>query len=125
MIKIVSVALVCSLLIVYLKSINSELVIFAMIMSGIIIVFLSLEYINIAINLFYQIIEICNIDVYFVKVVFKATAIGYLVEFGAGLIEDLGLKNLSDKLVFVGKILILSIALPIVYSLITLIIEFL
>ena len=50
------------------------------------------------------------------SIIFKITAIGYLVEFGAGTIEDFGLKSLADKLVFAGKIIILGISMPVIYA---------
>ena len=52
----------------------------------------------------------------FYKIIFKITAISYLVEFGAGIIDDFGLKSLSDKLVFVGKVVIFCMSMPIIYA---------
>ncbi|HBF86288.1 MAG TPA: hypothetical protein DDW54_01260 [Clostridiales bacterium] len=51
-------------------------------------------------------------------IVLKIIAISYFVEFSASLIEDFGLKNISDKVVFAGKLLILSVSFPIVKNLI-------
>mgnify|MGYP003292502939 CR=1 FL=1 len=50
MVKIVAIALVSAIIIVYLKSINSELALLATIASGIIIIFFSLEFIVEIIN---------------------------------------------------------------------------
>ena len=49
-------------------------------------------------------------------IIFKVVAIGYLVEFGAETINDLGLKSLSDKLIFIGKLAIFSVSLPVLYA---------
>lgn len=48
-------------------------------------------------------------------------AIGYLVEFSAGIVEDFGSKSIADKLVLAGKIIIFTVSIPIIQSLITLI----
>lgn len=116
MIKIIIVSLICSIIILYLKNINSELYQLALIGSSILILFFSLSYIVQASELINKIIALSGIDTTFFKIIFKITAISYLVEFGAGIIEDFGLKSLSDKLVFVGKLLILITSMPIIYS---------
>ena len=116
MIKLVALALIFAIVIVYLKSINSELSFLALICAGIIIVYSSLEYLTNTISFINQLVELSGIDYEFYKIIFKINAIGYLVEFGASTIEDFGLKSLADKLVFAGKIIILSISLPIIYA---------
>ncbi len=116
MIKIVAIVLVCAIIIVYLKNINSELSMLALIGSCIIVLFFVLEYLNDIIHIFDEISNFTGIDSDLYKVIFKITAIGYLVEFGADIVEDFGLKSLSNKLIFVGKIIILSISMPIIYS---------
>ena len=116
MVKLVSVALICSLLIIYLKSINSDMYSLALIASGIIIVSIGLEYLFNTFELLNELVELSGIDKNTYGILLKITAIGYLVEFGAGTVEDMGLKNLSDKMVFVGKAIIISVSLPIFYS---------
>ena len=116
MLKIVALALIFSVIIVYLKSINSELSFLALVGAGIILIYFSLEYLSNTISFINQLAEFSGIDHEYYKIIFKITAIGYLFEFGASTIEDFGLKSLADKLVLVGKIIILSISLPIIYA---------
>ena len=54
------------------------------------------------------------------KIIFKITGIGYMVEFAAETINDFGIKGLSEKLIFVGKVVIFSLSLPILYAVINL-----
>lgn len=117
MVKIVGVALVSAILIVYLKSINSELALLATIASTIILMFFSLEYIIETHKFINKIIEYTNLDNEFFIILYKIFAIGYIVEFGARIIRDFGMNSLSDKLIFVGKLIILCLSLPIIYSL--------
>lgn len=116
MVKLVALALIFTVVIVYLKSINSELSFLALVGAGIILIYFSLEYLTNTITFINQIVELSGIDYEFYKIIFKITAIGYLFEFGASTIEDFGLKSLADRLVFAGKIIILSISLPIIYA---------
>ncbi len=124
MVKIIAIALVCAVIIIYLKNIRSELTIFVEIMSAIILVYMALGYINDTFSIISDLIEKTNVDSELFKIIFKATGIGYLVEFSAGVIEDFGLKSLSDKLVLIGKIIILGMTMPIIYAVFNLITGF-
>lgn len=121
MIKIVALAIIFAIIIVYLKNINSDLSILASVGAGLILIYFSLDYIVNTFEFFNKIIEYTNINNEFYLIIFKITAIGYLIEFGAGTIKDFGLQSLADKLIFVGKIIILSISLPIIYAVFNLI----
>lgn len=116
MIKLVAVVLICALIITYLKSINSELFSLACIGAGIIVLSFAFDYISEAFIFINKIIELSGIDKEFYRIIFKITAIGYLVEFGADIVLDMGLKGLSEKLIFTGKIIIFCMSLPIFYS---------
>lgn len=116
MVKIVSLAILFAITIVYLKSVNSELAPLALVGSGIIIVFLSLDYLVQTVDFFKQLVSLTGLGEDSFSIILKVTVIGYLVEFGASTIEDMGIKNLSDKLVFVGKIIIFTTSLPIFYA---------
>ena len=116
MLQIVSIALVSAIIILYLKSINSDLYILASIGAGIILVGVAIKYVAETFTFINSLIDVTGIDKDFYVTIFKITAIGYLVEFGADTICDLGFKGLADKLVFVGKMVIFSMSLPILYA---------
>jgi len=122
MFEIIIVALISAIIIVYLKSANSELYIFALIASGIIILSLSLQYLSETFIFINQIIESSGIDREFYIIIFKITAIGYLIEFGSETIRDMGLNSLADKLIFTGKIIIFCVATPILYAVLNLLV---
>lgn len=122
MIKILSIAILCTIIVVYLKEINSNLAIPALIVSGIIVILFSLNYLKNSFELVGKIIEMTSIDNKIVTSILKITVIANLIEFTALTIEDFGLKSLSEKLIFCGKIIIFSISAPIFYSVFELII---
>lgn len=74
-----------------------------------------------SLRIFTDIAEKTGIDQSLVKIILKIVAIGYLVEFSAGIVEDFGSKSIADKLVLAGKIIIFTVSIPIIQSLITLI----
>ena len=114
MIKIVSVAIIAAILIIYLKNINSELYTLAIVGAGVILFFLGLDYLSETLDFFNRLSEISGIKESYFSIIIKITGIAYTVEFGAGLIEDFGLKSLADKIVFVGKMVILVTAMPLI-----------
>lgn len=116
MAKLVAVALICAVIVIYLKSVGSDLYALACIGSGIIILSFTFTYLEQAFDFINKIVELSGIDKEFYKIIFKITAIGYLVEFGADVINDLGLKGIAEKLIFAGKIIIFITSLPIFYA---------
>ena len=122
MVKLVAIALVFGVIIIYLKSINSELSLLALVGAGIIIIFYTLEYLSNSFVFITQLVDSSGIDKDFYIIIFKITAIGYLIEFGASTMQDFGLTSLASKLIFAGKVVILSISLPIIYAVYNLII---
>ncbi|MBQ7236118.1 MAG: hypothetical protein IJX03_03045 [Clostridia bacterium] len=116
MFQIVSVALISAIIIIYLKSINSDLYVLASVGAGLILISFVLKYVSESFAFINQIIEMTGINKDFYLIIFKITAIGYLVEFGADTINDLGLKGLAEKLIFVGKVVIFATSLPILYA---------
>lgn len=121
MLQLVGVSVLCAIIVLYLKNVNSDLVVPALICSGVLILSFSVKYISETINFFNELKDLTGIDDTFIIIIAKITAIGYLIEFTASTIEDFGLKSLSDKLIFVGKLIVLSISLPILYSVINVI----
>jgi stage III sporulation protein AD len=122
MIKIVAITLIFACIIIYLRSINSELALLATVGASVIILTYVVSYLSQTVEFFNKIIELTGIDKGLYKIIFKITAIGYLVEFGATTLSDFGLNSLSNKLLFVGKIVIFSVSLPIIYAVFNLLI---
>lgn len=123
--KIIALGVVCALLVVYLKSVNSELTAVATVSSGILILILTLGYVKDFMVLFSELEGLSEVGVEAVKVVVKITGIAYLVEFSSDLIDDFGLKSISDKVVFAGKLLVLTMAFPMVKNLVGLAVDLL
>ena len=117
----ISVAIICAVIIIYLKNTNSELSLLATVGSGIILIFLVFGYISDTFILINSIIDRTGINRELYIVIFKITAIGYIIEFASDAVLDFGLKSLADKLIFAGKILILSVSMPIIYAVFNLI----
>ncbi|MDY6367939.1 MAG: SpoIIIAC/SpoIIIAD family protein [Clostridia bacterium] len=121
MIKIIGIAIIGAIIITYLKTVNSELTVPALVCVGVIVLGFSVRYLSDTVNFFIELKSLTGIDNEILVIIVKITSIGYLTEFAAGTIEDMGLKGLADKLIFVGKIIILSVSIPILYSVVNVI----
>ena len=119
--KIIGVGLVTAIAALILKSSKPELAFAVTIAGGVIILIFALDMLGASLRIFTDIAEKTGIDQSLVKIILKIVAIGYLVEFSAGIVEDFGSKSIADKLVLVGKIIIFTVSIPIIQSLITLI----
>lgn len=116
MFKIVACAVVCAFVLIYLKNINSEFFSVAVLGAGVIIIAFGIDYLYETITFLQVLIENSGVNTEYFSVILKITGIAYIVEFGAGIIEDLGLKSVADKLVFVGKLAIFVASMPIIYA---------
>ena len=119
--KIIGVGLVTAIAALILKSSKPELAFAVTIAGGVIILIFALDMLGASLRIFTDIAEKTGIDQFLVKIILKIVAIGYLVEFSAGIVEDFGSKSIADKLVLAGKIIIFTVSIPIIQSLITLI----
>lgn len=116
MLRIVACAVLCAFVLIYLKSVNSEFFSVATLGAGVIIIALGIDYLTETVGFIRKIIDSSGINTKYFSVILKITGIAYVVEFGAGIVEDLGLKSVADKLVFIGKAAIFTAAIPIVYA---------
>ena len=119
--KILSFAIVASVVCFYLKSINSDIYIPAIMVSSVSLFVYVLTYLNEVYFLFDGLFNTFNVDKNIFSLLLKVVIISYLIEFSSSLIEDLGIKGLSEKLIFVGKIILFCMSIPIFSMLLDLI----
>ena len=117
--KIVAVGVISAILIVYLKHLNSDLAMPLTVCCGIILLIMTVSYVEDFITLFTNLSQISGLDGTVLKIILKILAVSYLIEFSSALIEDFGLKSIADKVVFGGKVLILILSAPIIEGLIS------
>ena len=123
--KIIAVGIISAILIVYLKSINSELTPLAIVGSGLILLVMTASYVSEFVSSFSTLFSVSGVDKSSFYLTVKIIAVAYLIEFSATLIDDFGLKSVSDKVVFAGRILLLTMSLPIITKLIEVVVDML
>lgn len=125
LIKIIGVGLVTAIAAILLKGSKPELSFAVTVAGAVIILIFALDLLRDTFGIFTEIGEMAGIDNTLIKIMVKVIAIGYLVEFAAGIVEDFGAKSVADKLVFAGKVIIFTVSVPIIRSMVTLIGNFL
>lgn len=123
--KIIVVALIAAILCLYLKNVNSEFFVLVLIGSGILILLMSLNYFTSVFSIFNDLISRVTIDEDLFVLIIKITLVAYLIEFACNTIEDFGIKSLSDKVAFGGKLILFCMSSPIFINLIEVVVGFL
>ena len=121
--KVVFFAIFATILIVILKEEKKEFALIISIIAGVLILIFSINKINPIISMLYTLTEKSGINSDFLVIILKVCAMAYLVEFGKNICVDAGASAIGTKLEIAGKILIVSISLPVFSSLISLITE--
>lgn len=125
LVKIIGVGIVTAVTAVLLRTSRPELSFAVTIAGTVILLMFSIDLLSRTFGVFAELGEKTGIDNQLIKVIVKIVAIGYLVEFAAGIVEDFGSKSIADKLVLAGKVIIFTVSVPIVQTLVALIGNFL
>ena len=112
-VKIIGVAFVTAIAAILLRSTKPELS-FAVTVTGIIIILLFiLDFMQNTLAVFKMIAELTGIENNLLRILIKIVGVGYLTEFGAGILNDFGSSAVADKVIVGGKITIVLLALPV------------
>ena len=119
--RIVAVGIVCAVLVIYLGSVGKEYGFLVGIASSVLLLTMSLSYVVRFVRFFSGFSDMTGVSSDVVTLVIKILGISYLIEFAASLIDDFGLKSLSEKVVFAGKLVIFALSVPIAEKVISLV----
>lgn len=123
--KIIGIGFITSICAVLLKGTKPELA-FAVTVTGVIVILtFIIEILQSSLSVFASIAQMTGVQNGLLKVLLKIIGVGYLTEFGAGILNDFGSNAIADKIVLGGKITIMLLSLPVLENLLTLIQGFL
>lgn len=115
--KIISIALISIVIIAILKQHRPEFATYASIISGIIILYFVLDLFTPIVTLLKNLSEKMGVSRQFLIILLKITGIAYLTEFGSSICKDSGETSVASKVELAGKILIISLSIPIITAL--------
>ena len=116
-VKIIGVGLIALIIIIILRQYKPEFSIYVSIIAGVLILLFSFSNISGVINLLKDISNRANINSEFLGIILKITGIAILTEFAVSICQDSGEKSIANKIDIGGKVIIITISLPIISSL--------
>ena len=121
--QIVAFALVSVFIIVLLKQYKSEYALIASVVASGVIIYFSLSKLEVVINLINDLIIQTGVNKEFFEILVKITGIAYLIDFGSNVCKDVGESAIASKVEFAGKVIIVTMSLPILTTLLETVVE--
>jgi len=116
-IKIIGIGITALIIIIILKQYKPEFALYTSIIAGIAILLLSLSQMSSLINLLKDISSRASISSSFLGIILKITGIAILTEFAVSICQDSGESAIASKIDIGGKIMIITMSIPIISSL--------
>ena len=119
-VKIIGIGIIALIIIVILKQYKPEFTIYVSIIAGIIILFIVMDKLYGVISLLSNIANKTGAGSQYIEILLKITGIAILTEFGVSICKDSGETAIANKIDLGGKIIIISISVPIITALLEL-----
>lgn len=124
-IKIIGVGLTALVIIIIIKQYKPEFTIYVSLIAGVIILFMIMDKLSAIVNLLTSFTKKASINSEFLIILLKITGITILTEFAVSVCKDSGETAIANKIDLGGKIIIVSMSIPIISALLELIIKIL
>ena len=116
-VKIAGIGIVALIIIMLLKQYKPEFVIYVSLIAGAMILFLVMDKLTGIINLLTNLSNKMSIDQEFLELLIKITGIAFLTEFAVSICKDSGETAIANKVDLGGKVIIISMSIPIISAL--------
>lgn len=116
--KIVGFGIISVALIIILKNQKPEMALMCVLAASIILLVFIFDEFKQVIDLLNTLIENSSIDKEFLKIILKVVGISYIVEFGRNICIDAGENSIANKIEIAGKVIIVSLSIPVITSLV-------
>ena len=124
-IKIIGIAFIAVIIIVILKQYRPEFAIYASIIAGVLILAMASGTLSGIIDMINSISSKTSINSQFLVILIKITGIAILTEFAVSICKDSGESAIASKVDIGGKIIIISMSIPIINALIDTVVKIL
>lgn len=124
-IKIIGIGLIGLIIIIILKQYKPEFTIYVSLITGTLILVLVFDKISGIIDLLSNIANKAEINSGFVTLLIKITGIAFLTEFAVSICKDSGESAIANKIDMGGKVIIISMSVPIISGLLETIVKIL
>ena len=122
-VKIIGVGLIALIIIVVIRQYKPEFTMYVSIIAGVIILFLVLDKVTGIITLLTNLSKKTGINSEYLSILLKITGIAILTEFAVSICKDAGETAIATKVDLGGKVLIISMSIPIISALLEIIMK--
>lgn len=119
--KLIAVGLITCVSILIVRPIRNDFAVLLSVVGGIIIILFIINYVSGIFNTLQNLVTETGVNSNLFKLILKIVGVGYLAEFTASVCADSGVGGLGDKVLLGAKIVILTMALPIVNNILQII----
>ncbi len=116
--KVVGFGIVATVLIVVLKEEKKEMAIMLSIAAGVLLLVYIVSKVTPVVDMLNSMINNSGINKDFLVIILKITGIAYVVEFGKNICLDAGQSAIATKIEMAGKVIIVTLSLPLITSLV-------
>ncbi len=113
-IKIIGIGFLTLIITIVLKEYKKEYYIYAVLVGGAIILFYSFDVIKEIIGFINEISNNSNYNNEFIRLLLKLTGISILIEYAVSICKDAGENSIANKIDFGGKIVLISMSIPVI-----------
>ena len=124
-IKIIGVGLISLIIIIIVRQYKPEFTLYVSLLAGALILLFLMDKIGGIINLLTSLSNKTAINNEFLTLLIKITGIAFLTEFAVSICKDTGESAIANKMDMGGKVIIVSMSIPIISSLLETIVEIL
>lgn len=116
-VKIIGVGIISLIIVIIIKQYKPEFAIYISIAAGVIIIVMVIDKLFAMVKLLTTLSQKSGINGTYLSILLKITGIAILTEFGTSICKDAGEQAIANKVEFGGKIIIISISIPIITAL--------
>ncbi|MBQ6991318.1 MAG: stage III sporulation protein AD [Clostridia bacterium] len=124
-VKIIGLGLIALLIIIILKQYKPEFAVYVSLIAGVLIFFMVLDKLSGIVSILTTLSNKTNINSQYIQILLKITGIAILTEFAVSICKDSGEAAIASKIDLGGKVIIISISIPIIVALLEVIIKIL
>ena len=113
-IKIIGIGFLTLIIAIIIKEYRKEYYIYVVLIGGALILISSLDTIKYIVNFINEISSNDKYDNQFISLLLKLTGISILIEYAVNVCKDAGENSIANKIDFGGKIVLISMSIPVI-----------
>ena len=121
--KIAGLGIAAAVFAVFIRGWKPELAMQVSLVATVIILVAVLPYLNIVVDMLKNLSNQVGIEYRYMGIVLKVIGIAYVAQFAAELCRDAGESAIASKIELGGKIIIMTLSMPVIYSLLEIVNE--